>query len=317
MHVALVDLQASAVRSAARELAEECPAVRIQGFACDVSRPPDVARLAEDVERSFGGARVGAVFANAGVLFAGKLESQPIQEWILTLNVNVIGIVNTIQAFLPLLKRSQGPSLLVTTSSIGGLMKGDGASASYMASKHAVIALTESLSFELARRHPQIRVHTLLPCQVRSGLDQTSRRNAATMEAEASAAADEDTAAAEGWRPSDAHQWMMTVEAHAQQVFDRIARAEFYVLGENVRPYVDHDLPFGALDLVRERYEGLLNLQLDNRDALDANTRFGPVGAPRSRVLKGPMFQEMRRLDEARLARRSSEGKDARPESKL
>merc|ERR1739838_757953 len=59
----------------------------------------------------------------------------------------------------------------------------------------------------------------------------------------------------------------MTPEAHAQQVFDRIARGEFYVLGENIRPYVDHDFPFGASDLMHSRAVGLQRLLIDNADA--------------------------------------------------
>ena len=45
----------------------------------------------------------------------------------------------------------------------------------------------------------------------------------------------------------------MATERHAQQVWDRIEQGQFYVITENVRPYVDHDHPFGALDIIRER----------------------------------------------------------------
>ena len=51
----------------------------------------------------------------------------------------------------------------------------------------------------------------------------------------------------------------MTTEQHAQQVFDRIARGEFYLICENERPYVDHDFPFGAQKMVEERTQGMLS----------------------------------------------------------
>ena len=46
--------------------------------------------------------------------------------------------------------------------------------------------------------------------------------------------------------------------AHGQQVWDRIAAGEFYCIGDQIRPYVDHDFPLGGADLVRQRVEVLL-----------------------------------------------------------
>ena len=51
----------------------------------------------------------------------------------------------------------------------------------------------------------------------------------------------------------------MTSDQHAQQVFDRIARGEFYLVCENERPYVDHDFPLGAQQMVEERTRGMLS----------------------------------------------------------
>ena len=60
-----------------------------------------------------------------------------------------------------------------------GLVRGDGGGAAYQGSKHAVVAISETLSFELARRFPQIRVHVIAPCQVQSNLPGTSVMNRA------------------------------------------------------------------------------------------------------------------------------------------
>jgi hypothetical protein len=82
----------------------------------------------------------------------------------------------------------------------------------------------------------------------------------------------------------------MTTERHAQQVFDHVAAGNFYMVTDNVRPYVDHDFPFDGIGIVRERVANLLTLQLDNRDAWSQ----GPNGPPSS-ILKGPMFAELKK----------------------
>ena len=69
------------------------------------------------------------------------------------------------------------------------------------------------------------------------------------------------------------------------QVFDYVARGEFYMITDNTRPYVDHTFPFDANALVEERMRGVLSRKLDNTDNL----------ARRSAILKGPMFRELAR----------------------
>ena len=41
-----------------------------------------------------------------------------------------------------------------------------------------------------------------------------------------------------------------------------IAAGRFYAVTDNVRPYVDHDFPFGGMDIVQERVENLLELHV-------------------------------------------------------
>jgi hypothetical protein len=81
-----------------------------------------------------------------------------------------------------------------------------------------------------------------------------------------------------------------TPEDHAVQVFEHIAAGNFYMVTENKRPYVDHDFPFDAEGIIRERMEGVLKLQLDNSDAFNSNQ-----GRHASSILKGPLFQEIAR----------------------
>ena len=198
MAVAIVDLRDALCQRAADQLRELQPGAEAVGIGCDVSRvtvchAPASGRLTHAANRSRTRARwpralprsrppsrpLGAVFANAGVLFNKTILGSSLEDWKTTLNVNVLGVVNTIKAFVPAMQRQPNPSVVCATASVGGLVRGDGGAGSYQASKHAVVAICETLSFELAARYPQIRVHVLCPCIANSALPTTSQTNKA------------------------------------------------------------------------------------------------------------------------------------------
>ncbi len=283
MHVVALDLHDNLVRGAEARLQQEFPNVKCLGIRCDVTRPDTLAAARDLIRQTLPNAPIGAVFANAGVIFNHTILRSSPEEWATTINVNVLGVVNTIQAFVPTLREQQTPSVFCSTASIGGLVRGDGGAASYQASKHAVVALTESLSFELAARSPQVRVHVLCPCIVSSALGRSSQINARVQQGELDADAVEVAEVGGG-------DLAQTTERHADQVFDLIAAGKFYMITDNVRPYVDHDYPFDGKAIVRERFENMMDLELDNSDALQPS-----LDGPPSAILKGPMFSRIKR----------------------
>ena len=282
MKVAIVDLHERLVDRAAASLRELYPSTECLGIAADVTRPDMLDAALATIDTAWDTPEIAAVFANAGVIFNRSVLRSTVDEWTTTLNVNVLGVVNTIKAFVPRLREQERQSIICNTASVGGLVRGDGGGAAYQASKHAVVALSESLSFELAARSPQVRVHVLCPCIVQTALGETSQTNRGVRDGELRA--DELVA-----RDFGGAGLAMKPERHAEQVFDQIAAGNFYVITDNVRPYVDHDFPFDALGIVRERVDNLLRQQIDNADAFTDD-----VARP-SAILKGPMFREMRR----------------------
>ena len=164
-------------------------------------------------------------------------------------------------------------------------MRGDGGAASYQASKHAVVALTESLSFEIAKKSAQIRVCVLCPCIVSSSLMASSLVNQKASKGELDGEVEQ-------LRPAS-NAFAMTPENHATQVFDLMREGKFYLVTDNVKPYVEHDYPFEASTIIRERFQNLDNLELDNSDAFVERTQGNPTS-----ILKGAMFQEIQRLNE-------------------
>jgi NAD(P)-dependent dehydrogenase (short-subunit alcohol dehydrogenase family) len=107
---------------------------------------------------SSSGERLDVLFNCAGILRMGRFEDIPPAECRKQLEVNVMGVVLGIQACLPLLERSRG--VIVNMSSASAIY-GQPELAVYSASKFAVRALTEALDIEL--RSKGVRIADVMP----------------------------------------------------------------------------------------------------------------------------------------------------------
>jgi NAD(P)-dependent dehydrogenase (short-subunit alcohol dehydrogenase family) len=114
----------------------------VEGLQLDVTDSAAIAAAAEVV-----GGELHGLVDNAGIAIAAPLELVPLDELRRQLEVNVVGQVAVLQAFLPLLRRSQGRVVLV--GSVGG-RSALPFLGPYAASKHALEAIADSLRVELA-----------------------------------------------------------------------------------------------------------------------------------------------------------------------
>jgi NAD(P)-dependent dehydrogenase (short-subunit alcohol dehydrogenase family) len=117
------------------------------GLRVDVSREGDLEKLREQCLERFG--RVDVVFNNVGVLAMGAPESLPLEAWERVLDLNVLSIARSNRVFLPLLL-DQGRGHVVNTASASGLLAYGFDRLPYVASKHAVVGLSEALALYLA-----------------------------------------------------------------------------------------------------------------------------------------------------------------------
>ncbi|KAE8214677.1 hypothetical protein CF327_g1951 [Tilletia walkeri] len=141
---------------------------RLAYFRCDVSDPEQVRSTADRIEREIG--TVSMLVNNAGVL-NGKLlidlEDQDIQRIV---GVNLMSHLYTIRAFLPgMVKRNRGH--VVTVSSVMGHI-GIAQVGDYVATKHALVGLHESLRYELDKKYkaPQVRTTLVCPGHIKTAL---------------------------------------------------------------------------------------------------------------------------------------------------
>lgn len=153
--LALADVNADALKKARAELSALTPT---ETFVLDVRDRERFATVADEAERSLG--PVSLLFNNAGVAGGASVTEMTYEMWDWVLGVNVMGVVNGVQTFVPRMIERGGDAYVVNTASGAGLVV-IGSGVMYNASKFAVVGLSEALRNALARR--DIGVSVLCP----------------------------------------------------------------------------------------------------------------------------------------------------------
>jgi len=156
MQLALADVHPDRLDSVAKELE---PA-HILTHALDVSDADAFHNFAHRCCSEFGAPHL--LFNNAGILKLGPVWSHSYQEWEHFLSVNVMGVVNGLNAFVPAMLDAGKAAHIINTGSIGSLIVAPGM-AQYGASKMAVRGITESLAYDLAELKAPISVSLVCP----------------------------------------------------------------------------------------------------------------------------------------------------------
>lgn len=139
---------------------------------CDVTRAESLDRLANAAYERFGAAHL--VFNNAGVAVCGPAWTATLEDWKWVLDINLMGVVHGIRAFVPRMLASGEPGHVVNTASVAGLISLPG-SAVYCVSKHAVVTLSECLRHDLRVAKSAIGVSVLCPAFVQTGIFESAR----------------------------------------------------------------------------------------------------------------------------------------------
>ena len=131
---------------------------KLKTFAGDVSRKDSVQSFMDAFVKEFG--RIDILVNNAGVAISRPFLEKTVEDWVKTLEVNLIGVFLCAQAAAKYML-AQKSGKIINISSIRGIdYCGRGAVMDYCASKTAVISLTKTMAKELA---PYINVNTVAP----------------------------------------------------------------------------------------------------------------------------------------------------------
>jgi dihydroanticapsin dehydrogenase len=143
--------------SAADEVVRAVPAGSAHFVRCDIGSPGGPAD-AVAAAVSFGGG-LDTVLTTAGVLAAHPLDGWSLEAWDRTMAVNLRGPFFLVQAAAPHLRRSENPSVILTSST--GAFRGHEGMPAYAASKAAIVNLVRALADELSP--DGVRVNAICP----------------------------------------------------------------------------------------------------------------------------------------------------------
>ncbi|QOY92456.1 SDR family oxidoreductase [Massilia sp. UMI-21] len=175
MKLVLADVQPKALEHAAEELLAE--GAEVLAMVCDVSKGAHVQELADAAIARFG--HVHLVFNNAGVGSGGLVWENSEQDWEWVLGVNLWGVIHGVRVFTRVMldcarRDADFEGHIVNTASMAGLLTPP-AMGVYNVSKHAVVALTETLYHDLKLVDAPIAASVLCPYFVPTAIAQSHR----------------------------------------------------------------------------------------------------------------------------------------------
>lgn len=175
MRLVLADIEPVALQRASAEL--QAQGAQVLAHCCDVSRGEAVQALADAAMAEYG--VVHLLFNNAGVGVGGLIWENSQSDWEWVLGVNLWGVIHGIRLFTPLMLASAqaDPAYaghIVNTASVAGLLNAP-AMGVYNVSKHAVVALSETLYHDLQLIGAPVGVSVLCPYFVPTAISQSAR----------------------------------------------------------------------------------------------------------------------------------------------
>lgn len=226
MKVVMADVQADALELAAREVGEL--GAQVLPYRLDIRQAGEVEAMAEATFARFGAPNF--VFNNAGVGAGGLIWEHTVKDWEWVLGVNVMGVAHGVRVFTPtmLAAAKADPSWrghIVNTASMAGLLNAPNMGV-YNVSKHAVVALSETLYQDLSLVTDQVHAHVLCPFFVPTGIHRSERNRPADLPA---AQPTRSQLIAQAMSDKAVSSGKVTAGQVAQFVFDAMAENRFYI----------------------------------------------------------------------------------------
>jgi NAD(P)-dependent dehydrogenase (short-subunit alcohol dehydrogenase family) len=215
MHLALADVDEGALQETASLLSRP-PVVSMR---VDVSKEQDIQEFSRRIDRPF------LVCNNAGVSPLGAVWENSAGDWQWILGVNLWGVIHGVRAFAPRLI-AQNEGHIVNTASVAGLISPPGSGA-YNVTKHAVVALSESLHHDLRERNSAVGVSVLCPAYVPTGISSSERNRPAGL---AAGSKSELTKAKEANLKKAVASGRLTADDVAKAVVAAVKDDRFYIL---------------------------------------------------------------------------------------
>ncbi|HEX9396575.1 MAG TPA: SDR family NAD(P)-dependent oxidoreductase [Burkholderiales bacterium] len=216
-------------------------ASQVKGFSMrvDVSKEAEVRAFCDRVGDPF------LVCNNAGVSPLGAVWENSVGDWQWILGVNLWGVIHGVRAFAPRLI-AQNAGHIVNTASVAGLISPPGSGA-YNVTKHAVVALSESLLHDLKERNSQVGVSVLCPAYVPTGISNSERNRPKEMIASEKS---KETIAREASLKKAVASGRLSADDVANAVVAAVKEDRFYIL---THPRIKGAIRARMDDIIEER----------------------------------------------------------------
>jgi NAD(P)-dependent dehydrogenase (short-subunit alcohol dehydrogenase family) len=273
MKVVLADVLADPLQEAVSHLRSD--GIDATGVVTDVTDFASVEHLAKEALARYGAVEVVCNNAGTGGVSEGFMWEHDLADWRWGIDVNVLGVIHGIKAFVPILLEQGSGHVVNTCSGNGGIAPiargamGGPATAVYPMTKAAVLCLTESLQSHLQMAGSAVQAHVLFPSGfLNTGIWESWRhrpdRYAPTQERRSP----EQTlgAVVERFESAGVHIEFTPLEQVAQQVVDGLATGSFWMMGppspsdevalRKARSLVDRTEPDYLEDLLAKTQQG-------------------------------------------------------------
>jgi NAD(P)-dependent dehydrogenase (short-subunit alcohol dehydrogenase family) len=249
MKLVLADINATKLEATVAEF--KAQGIEVIGVPTDVAREEQINALAEQAFAKFG--KVHLLVNNAGVAVAKPAWETTQKDWDWVMGVNFYGVTHALRAFVPTMLKHGEEGHIVNTASMAGLTT-QPSLASYNASKHAVVTVSEGLHHDLALRKSLIKVSVLCPGWVKTGIGHSERNRDGDKTAPATI---DPVAAKVGMAVLHAVENGIPVSQVAGDVFDAIAAERFYIL---THPEMKQAIQVRMEDILQQRAPTLLKI---------------------------------------------------------
>jgi NAD(P)-dependent dehydrogenase (short-subunit alcohol dehydrogenase family) len=171
MNVVLADLRQDHIDEALRAFAKRSQSKHVHAIQLDVTDRAAMAAAAEETQRRFGNLHV--LVNNAGVGIQGPFRGISYADWDFGMAVNLGGVINGLQTFLPRIRAHGEGGHIINTASLAALVPMPAQYVIYQAAKAAVVTLSEAIRAELAQE--KIGVSVLCPGPVKTNIHELSK----------------------------------------------------------------------------------------------------------------------------------------------
>jgi len=171
MKVVIADLRQDHIDEANAAFERRGHGKRVHAIRLDVTDRAAMAKAADESERVFG--KVHVLVNNAGVGIQGPFKGVSYEDWDFGMAVNLGGVINGLQTFLPRIRAHGEGGHIVSTASLAALTPMPATFVIYVAAKAAVVAISETIRGELAQE--QIGVSVLCPGPIRTNIHEVSK----------------------------------------------------------------------------------------------------------------------------------------------